>query len=372
MRVIYFSKDYTSHDHRILSALSETDPEVHFLRLQRSQRIQEYRALPDSIGTIDWIGGSEANPAFEEPKYASDLKRVIEEIKPDLIHAGPVQSCAYLTALTNFTPLLTMSWGYDILRDAQEGNGRKIAEFTLSRSSLLACDCEAVASAANDLGMPRDKMVIFPWGVDLNHFSPGSAEELRAKLGWQDAFIILSTRALTPIYGVDILVEGFIQAAKLRADLRLLILHDGILREDLERKLREANLEDRAHFVGRVGFDRLPAYYRAADLYLSASRSDGSSISLLEAMASGLAALVSNIPGNCEWVELEKSGWWFEDGQSHSLAKAIAIAVKDESILKAYGENAREIAVLRANWDVNFQLLVHAYQSLSAANVKVA
>ncbi len=372
MRVIYFSKDYTPHDHRILSALGETDHEVYFLRFQQSQRILEDRALPDSIGTIDWIGGTEANPALEEPKYAADLKRVIDDIRPDLIHAGPVQSCAYLTALINFTPLLTMSWGYDILRDAQEGNGRVIAEFTLSRSSLLACDCEAVASAAQTLGMPRDKMVIFPWGVDLNHYSPGSAEELREKLGWQDAFIILSTRALRPIYGVDILVEGFIQAAKLRPDLRLLILHEGILREDLQRRLREENLEHRAHFVGRVGFDRLPAYYRAADLYLSASRSDGSSISLLEAMASGLPALVSNIPGNCEWVELEKTGWWFEDGQPHSLAKAIEIAVQDEALLKTYGENARKIAVLRANWSVNFQILVDAYQSLSEADKRVA
>ncbi len=372
MRVIYFSKDYTPHDHRILSALGETDHEVYFLRLQQSQRILEDRALPGSIGTIDWIGGTEANPALEEPKYAADLKRVIDDIRPDLIHAGPVQSCAYLTALINFTPLLTMSWGYDILRDAQEGNGRVIAEFTLSRSSLLACDCEAVASAAQTLGMPRDKMVIFPWGVDLNHYSPGSAEELRAKLGWQDAFIILSTRELRPIYGVDILVEGFIQAAKLRPDLRLLILHEGILREDLQRRLREENLEHRAHFVGRVGFDRLPAYYRAADLYLSASRSDGSSISLLEAMASGLPALVSNIPGNCEWVELEKAGWWFEDGQPHSLAKAIEIALQDEALLKTYGENARKIAVLRANWSVNFQILVDAYQSLSEADKRVA
>lgn len=372
MRVIYFSKDYTPHDHRFLSALNETDHEVHFLRLQQSQKILEDRALPDRIRTIDWIGGYETHPAVEEPKYAADLKRVIDEIRPDLIHAGPIQTCAYLTALSNFTPLLSMSWGYDILRDAQEGNGRKIAEFTLSRSSLFACDCEAVASAAQTLGMPRDKMVIFPWGVDLNHYSPGSAEELRAKLGWQDAFIILSTRALTPIYGVDILVEGFIQAAKLRADLRLLILQDGILKEDLERRLREENLEDRAHFVARVGFDHLPTYYRAADLYLSASRSDGSSISLLEAMASGLPALVSNIPGNCEWVELEKTGWWFEDGRSHSLAKAIEIAVQDEAILKAYGKNARKSAVARADWGVNFQHLLDAYQSLSEVNEKVA
>jgi glycosyltransferase involved in cell wall biosynthesis len=111
-----------------------------------------------------------------------------------------------------------------------------------------------------------------------------------------------------------------------------------------------------------VGYDDLPRYYRMADLYLSASHSDGTSISLLEAMACGRPALVSDIPGNREWVQSGVNGWLFPDGDEKALAAAIMKAVDQREQLPKMGRAAREIAEQRADWERNFPALLKAYE----------
>ncbi len=115
-------------------------------------------------------------------------------------------------------------------------------------------------------------------------------------------------------------------------------------------------------FPGQVNQADLPRYYRMADLYVSASHSDGSSISLLEAMACGRASLVSDIPGNREWVDPGDNGWWFRDGDADSLAQGILQAIEQRERLPAMGRSARRIAEQRADWEKNFPHLLDGYR----------
>jgi glycosyltransferase involved in cell wall biosynthesis len=105
----------------------------------------------------------------------------------------------------------------------------------------------------------------------------------------------------------------------------------------------------------------LPDCYHTADIYISASHSDGSSVSLLEAMACGLPALVSDIPGNREWVKPGGNGWWFADGDADRLASALAQAATS-SDLAALGSRGRSIAEQRADWSRNAKMIHQAYR----------
>ncbi len=256
-----------------------------------------------------------------------------------------------------------MSWGSDLLRGARRGPGRWAARWTLSRSDSFACDCEAVRRVALELGVPEDRIFVFPWGVNLSRFRPGRADGLRAHLGIPaEAFVVLSTRSWERQYGLPELVEGFIEAAKSGSRLHLVLLSGGSLESDLRARLRQAGLMDRVVFPGQVSNDRLPDYYRACDLYVSASHSDGSSISLLEAMASGLPCLVSDIAGNREWVTPGETGWWFPVGRADALTEGILRAVSGEGELPAMGMRARAVAEVRADWSKNFPVLLDAYR----------
>ena len=243
-----------------------------------------------------------------------------------------------------------------------------MAAYTLRHSQVLVGDCQAVRKAAIGLGMPEDRIVVFPWGTDLSHFSPGEGGGIRSQLGWDHNFVLLSARALKPGYGVELVFRAFIDAARRVADLRMMVLGNGPLKSKLRSVIGEAGLEDRVHFAGIVDYADLPQYYRTAHVYLSASPVDGSSVSLLEAMSSGIPALVSDIPGNREWVEPDRSGWLFPDGDDRSLSDAIVRLARDRRMLAQIGMAGREIVVKRANWQLNSKRLLEAYE-LAASKV---
>src|SRR5574341_2664580 len=100
MRILYFSRDYSPHDHRFLSALAETRHEVFYLRLENNARQVEDRPVPSRVEQIPWAGGRHAFRWRDLPRLVFDLKRVIRQIRPDLIHAGPIQTCAFIVVLT--------------------------------------------------------------------------------------------------------------------------------------------------------------------------------------------------------------------------------------------------------------------------------
>jgi glycosyltransferase involved in cell wall biosynthesis len=159
-----------------------------------------------------------------------------------------------------------------------------------------------------------------------------------------------------------VIAKAFVQAAQQRPELRLILLGDGSQAGLLRQVFTRGGVLDKVHFPGQVSQADLPDYYRAADLYVSASHSDGSSISLLEAMACGRPALVSDIPGNLEWVEPGVQGWWFPDGDTNALAQAILHAVDNRERLPEMGYAARLLAKQRADWKKNFQQLLQAYE----------
>ena len=174
--------------------------------------------------------------------------------------------------------------------------------------------------------------------------------------------MVLSLRTWEPLYGVDVVVKAFCQAAAREPRLRLMLLGGGSQAGHLRQLLAQHGLLERVHFGGQVSGDDLPAYYRAADLYVSASHSDGSSVSLMEALASGLPVLVSDIPGNREWIGPgEGAGWLFPDGDFTALGAGMLRAAADESGLPEQRRAARTLAERRADWKQNFQQLLRAY-----------
>jgi len=363
MRVLYFSPDYTPHDHRFLTAMTDAGLEVFFLRLERRARQTEDRPLPPGVEIIAWETGQPSAPFrwIDLPGRVLGLRRILRAVAPDVVHAGPIQTCAYIAALAGAAPLVSMSWGSDLLVDARRNAWmRNITRFILRRSDWLLGDCRAVqTTAVETFGFPQERVTLFPWGVDLAKFSPAelladhsssSSSDLRNRLGWEDAFVVLSLRSWEAIYGVDVVVRAFAIAAAEEPRLRLILLSGGSLAPQIHRLLDQNDLRERVHLGGQVSQQDLPRFYHAADLYLSASHSDGSSVSLLEALASGLPALVSDIPGNREWIQPGKQGWLFPAGDAAALAQALLRAVRQPETLAPMRLAARRLAEERADW----------------------
>ena len=173
MKIIYFSKNYTPHDYRFLSSLSRTEHEIFYLKLEANQRQIEDRPVAENVQQIIWKGGQREFRWSDLPHLVLDFRRVVKGIKPDLIHAGPIQNCAFIAALSGFRHLLTMSWGYDLVMDADKSAWmRWVTSYTLKHSAYFTSDANVTRAKAIAFGMKPEKTVLFPWGTDIEHFVP--------------------------------------------------------------------------------------------------------------------------------------------------------------------------------------------------------
>jgi len=260
-----------------------------------------------------------------------------------------------------------MSWGSDILVGADTSViSRWTTKFTLRHANMIACDCLAVRDKVIKLtGYPFDRIITFPWGVDLCQFHPTSSGlNLRNKLSWNDKKIVITTRSLEPIYGIEVFMEAAKEVIAREPDARILMLGGGSLEDWVRDFITQHNLEHAIHLAGRVPHDMLPDYFNEADLYVSSSYSDGTSVSLLEAMACELPVIVTDSPSNREWVHPGVNGWLVPSGNTQALSIALLEALKHGGIRKRMGEANVLIAEERANWDTNFPKLLAAYKEL--------
>jgi glycosyltransferase involved in cell wall biosynthesis len=276
-----------------------------------------------------------------------------------------LDDCGYIAAQFGFHPLVQMSWGSDILWEIKRSKSiRRRVHLALKHADVVIGDCQAVSRAVIKSGVASKRVVVFPWGVDLTRFkTTGGNGRIRRKLGWEKNFVLLYVRSWESLYDPLTAARAFALAAKQNKDIRLLMLGTGSLVPKVRSVFRRAAVEKLVYFPGRVDYDNLPPFFRAADLYLSTSQSDGSSVSLMEAMASGLPVIASDIPGNREWVN-SKNGWLFPSKDFHKLSQLIVKATYSESLMKL-GNFSRKVAARKADWNKNKQGLFNAYRLAS-------
>ncbi len=359
MKILYFSLGYCTHDYRFLKAISEGGHEVFFVQLEGNARQVEDRSVPPNVQLVLWKGGREPFKWSSLAKLTFDFRRLTKQIKPDLIHAGPIQTCAFIAVLSGFRPILTMSWGFDLMDDVHKSKWmERFTRYTLRRSTFFTSDAKVTRDKAVAYGMNPDKTIVFPWGVDLDHFSPQTFNVQRS------TFTLFCNRSWEPRYGVDVLARAFVKVAQEKDNVNLLLLGGGSQGHLLRQIFQTGDVLDRVAFAGQISQTVLPEWYHRADLYISPSHVDGSSVSLMEALACGLPCLVSDIPANKEWVTEGENGWLFRDGDANHLAEKILTAIAQRETLPQVGQSSRRVAELRADWKKNADALMKVYRGL--------
>lgn len=331
------------------------------------------RDLPLSPSDIQYLPPLSDCELFPESDVWVDavtrFRQIVRDVSPELVHAGPIPLGGFLTALANFHPALMMSWGSDVLSlPARECAANRIARFSLRRADMAISDCEAVRERIAELsGFPRERIVSLPWGADLKVFRPKrSSLGIRRQLGWPDCKLVICTRAFEAIHSPFVFLKAIQCVLKNRGDVRVLMLGDGSQKTDAESFIRANDLRSHVHLTSQVPEPALADYFAEADLYVSATSCDGSSISLLQAMACGLPAVVADGYGNTEWIEGGKNGWFFPAGDDKALAQAILEALANDDAMCRAGEMNIHIARARADWDRNFPRVLAAYDHLLA------
>jgi glycosyltransferase involved in cell wall biosynthesis len=314
-------------------------------------------------GSAAWV--------FKMLARAVIFRKHIRNINPDLLIGHGISGTnpyGFCSALSGYHPFLAVVWGSDILVEARNSLiFRLIAKYVLNKADGVIVDSEVQKKAAMELGCNENKIWKFPWGIDLEDFNPDiSGLETKRILGWENNKIIISNRSHFPVYGIEYLIGAIPIVVKEMPEARFLIIGDGPLTEALKKMTKRLGVTRYANFVGRVPNQQISRYLKAADIYVSTSFSDGTSASLLEAMACGLPVVVTDIPANNEWIQNGKNGFLVPIKDSKTLAEKIIFLAKNNNIRKFMGRSNVEVAKVKADWKQNVNVFYDAIQTLIA------
>jgi glycosyltransferase involved in cell wall biosynthesis len=372
VRVLYFSDNNSDHNRRFLEALAYAGHELLFLNITGDCPPDSW--LPRGVRWVQTVATvpSDANPDQVED-FLPELRSLLKKLSPDLLHAGPVQSCGYAAALSGFHPLLVMSWGSDMVAHAHRDAKWKLATLVaLQGADAFFCDCDSVRRAAgNFVEIPASRIVQFPWGIQRGWFSPSGPLPPAEQLSFEPTAIpIISTRSWEPLYRVDVLLKALCTARAENSRLRLLLLGTGSEADGIRNFIVRHRLSEVVFTPGVIPRAELPGWFRAAKVYVSCAESDGTSISLLEAMATGLPVVVTNVPSNREWV-VENENGWLADSVEQFAEKILRAASLTRAERERISLRNQQVVADRADWERNFPQLLRMYESLTSREAAV-
>ena len=248
------------------------------------------------------------------------------------------------------------------LRLALERPGflRKIFVYVCKNAGHLNCVSNVQKKEMEQLGITSEKISIIPMGVDEVFFKEGKDRKIESNRG---PFIILSNRNLLPIYNVSLLIRAVPLILKEEPGTRFLIAGDGSEKENLATQVKNLNLSAFVQFLGRVPHQEMPRLLAEADVYVSTSPYDGTSVSLLEALASGAFPVVADIPSNREWIVDGENGFLVPQENENMLAKRIVEVIRNRRLLGEACKKNRRIVEQRAYWRVNIKKIIELYQN---------
>jgi glycosyltransferase involved in cell wall biosynthesis len=280
------------------------------------------------------------------------LKRTLQTIKPDVFHAHYVVEHGFYGALAGFHPYVISAWGSDLFVAPRSPLGNLIARFALRRADLVTGNDPQLVARAAALGVKRERLDTVRLGIDELFFDAPPSVNLEAP---SSPLVVLSDRALEPLYNIDVVLRAFSRLRQRLPDVQLQVIGDGSLAPRLRALAAELGETKAAQFPGRQEPLTLRDALATAHVYVSVPDTDSLALSTMEAMATGAFPIVSDLPSQ-DWIVHGINGLRVPPRNVHALADAIyealtntelrrnAVAINRERV---EAEGRREMNLLR-------------------------
>lgn len=232
----------------------------------------------------------------------------------------------------------------------------------LRQADALVADGWAAANLPAMLGTPVQRV---SKGVDSDLFRPEGPDR-RAALGLGSKRVVVTVARLVPLKNVRLLVDAFRIVHAEDPDAHLLIVGGGPEARALERHAGALGVAGSVTFAGHVPHERTPAFYRSADVFALSSDFDNSPNVVLEAMASGLPVVATDVGGVRELLDAS-GGMIVPARQPEALAHGIMRYLSQAAQARAVGDWNRARAVTHFSWRASARQLLDVYSRVVAA-----
>lgn len=289
------------------------------------------------------------------------LRRMLREDAPDLVHAHFLSSYGLLAALAGRHPLVVSAWGTDVYEFPRQGPlQRRTVEYALRRADAI---CSTSHAMKRELAHYTPKPVaVTPFGVDTTAFAPRPRPA--------DGTVVFGlVKTMQPRYGIDTLLRGYRAFADLVspeqfAATRLVLVGGGPNLEQYRALARTLGLGERVEFTGQILHADVPAAINGFDVQFVPSDAESFGVAAVEAMASGVPVVVSDVGGLPEVVLHGVTGYVVPARDPAAIAERMRELAADPATRVRLGAAGRAHAVADYEWEHTAELMLDVYAQL--------
>lgn len=298
------------------------------------------------------------------------VRKIINDINPDVLHLHTLYYPSYLGIYANFRPLVVTPWNGDVIWSRKRSIAHKyLVKYILRNADLVTHNSLQMRDRCISLGMSKNKlhMIQCP-GADLKSFYPqGKNEEFKKSLNLGNSPVVLSTRSIADNYNIDIIIKSIPYVlTKIPQVKFIFVWHAGVEKEirGITRMINDMGIESAVRLLGKKEYAELPKYFNTADVFVSISSLDSAPMSLLEAMACGVSPVTADHPAVNELVKDGWNGCIVPQRNPEATAQAIINLLEDEKMRKLFAERNLKWARENADLDKNMGKVEELYYSL--------
>jgi sugar transferase (PEP-CTERM/EpsH1 system associated) len=294
------------------------------------------------------------------------ISKVVRKVRPDIVHTrnwGTIDGVAG-ARIAGVKKIIHGEHGREATDPRGANSLRKRVRKLLGSwiSQFVAVSDDLRSWLIDDVGISSAKVAQIINGVDTDFYSPSNQRQsTRARLGIEpDSFVVGTVGRLDPVKDHETLLKAFhsVSTSNEHRKLVLIVVGTGPLEERLKALSKQLNISAHIHFVGQQ--EEMQSLYQSMDIYVLPSIAEGISNTILEAMASGLPIIASNVGGNLELVEQGRNGFFFSPGSVDALAYLIGQYLHNDFIVRDHGIQSRQRAIDK----FSMYQMAHKYASL--------
>ncbi|MEP0827825.1 MAG: glycosyltransferase [bacterium] len=352
MKVLMLADGRSVHSARYLAEMRNSGVEISLASLEPGESVDKSLKRKCGINFLDYL------------LCAGEISRLAKAFKPDIINPHFASGYGFSTAFAGLHreyPVLLHCLGSDILiSPTKSALHRARVRYALKQSDHILVDSAFLGEQVRKLDY-RGDFAIIPWGLEDEYFSLFE-NKIAGKPFDSAPLKIIVPRPHNKIYNNRFIIESL--AGILKEGNLIITFPDwgdevSIFRKEVER----LGIGEAVRFYGRLSRKEFIPYYASFDIYLSASLSDSSPASLLEAMGIGLFPIAADIPGVREWVG-ETNGALFDPGDPASLQGAVEKLLNDSYPVEKILESNHRMAMSKARFSENIATTIKVMERI--------
>jgi len=312
------------------------------------------------------------------------LNAVIDEIKPDILHAhspvlnglpalwaGRRRKLPVVYEIRAFWEDAAVDLGTTTENSLRYKATRGMETFAVKHADAVMTICNGLKNDLVSRGVASEKVTIIPNAVDIDRFPmlEGSDETLREELGLVGARVLGFAGSFYSYEGLDLLLDAMPEILKFEPRTKVLLVGGGPQDAMLKSKAKSLGLEGNIVFTGRVPHDQVVRYYSLMDLLVFPRRSMRltelvTPLKPLESMAQGILCVASDVGGHKELIRDGETGYLFAADDAAALASCVRKAFASEREWPEMRNAGRAFVENERNWNASISNYAPVYEAL--------